>query len=398
MANIQCPKCGEVFNLDESSYAALLSQVKNAQFDKELKERSAEIAKSEKLNAQIKMNEAVAKKDEEIARLLEKLSKADEEKQRALKMAEMENEKNILKMRNELDSAKSALDLEKAAAAAATAGEKEKYEVQLAAKDDQIRQLRDYRQRLSTKMVGEDLERHCHEAFDRVRQMAFPNAYFEKDNKVEDGTKGDFVFRDFDEDGTEFISIMFEMKNEMADTESKHRNEDFFSKLDKDRKKKGCEYAVLVSTLEADSELYNEGIVDVSHRYEKMYVIRPQFFIPIISLLRNSARSSLSYRRQLAEVKRQSVDLTNFESEMEDFKRRFGKNYRLASESFQTAVDEIDKTISHLQKTKDSLLNSINNLRLANNKAEELTIKKLTKNSPALREMFDEAKRKAGDE
>jgi hypothetical protein len=237
-------------------------------------------------------------------------------------------------------------------------------------------------------MVGETLEQHCEIMFNRYRAAGFPNAYFEKDNDARTGSKGDFIFRDYDEDGTEYISIMFEMKNEMDTTKSKHKNEDFFKELDKDRNEKGCEYAVLVSLLEADSELYNDGIVDVSHRYPKMYVVRPQFFIPIITLLRNAARNSLDYRRQLAAARNQNIDITNFENEMNEFKEKFGNNYRLASERFQTAIEEIDKTIDHLEKVKKALTSSERNLRLANDKAQDLTIKKLTRNNPTMREKF----------
>lgn len=255
-----------------------------------------------------------------------------------------------------------------------------------------IEYYKDFKARQSTKMTGESLEQHCMNEFNRFRMTAFPNAYFEKDNDVRTGSKGDFIFRE-SEDGIEFISIMFEMKNERDETVTKHRNEDFFKELDKDRREKKCEYAVLVSLLELDNDLYNDGIVDVSYKYEKMYVVRPQFFIPIISLLRNAARNSLQYRRELDIAKNQQVDIQNFEDNLNKFKDGFARNYELASNKFKTAVDEIDKTISHLQKVKDNLLSSENNLRLANDKAEDLSIKKLTKNAPAVKEMFDEIKR-----
>ncbi|MBD9156781.1 MAG: DUF2130 domain-containing protein, partial [Lachnospiraceae bacterium] len=259
-------------------------------------------------------------------------------------------------------------------------------------KDEEIERLKDMKVRLSTKMVGESLEQHCETEFNRLRMTAFPNAYFEKDNDASEGTKGDFIFREA-ADGVEFISIMFEMKNEMDETATKHRNEDFLKELDKDRREKKCEYAVLVSLLEIDNELYNNCIVDVSYRYEKMYVIRPQFFIPMITLLRNAALNSLQYRRELELARHQQVDILRFEENMNTFKEGFARNYRIASDKFKTAIDEIDKTITHLQKTKEALLSSENNLRLANNKAEDLSIKRLTKNAPTVKAMFDELKK-----
>ncbi|MDO5126341.1 MAG: DUF2130 domain-containing protein [Eubacteriales bacterium] len=268
-----------------------------------------------------------------------------------------------------------------------------KYKNELAAKDEQIAFYKDFKARQSTKMVGESLEQHCLTQFNQIRMTAFPSAYFEKDNDIKSGSKGDFIFREADADGTEFISIMFEMKNESDTTASKHKNEDFFKELDKDRKEKNCEYAVLVSSLENDNELYNGGIVDVSYRYEKMYVIRPQFFIPMITLLRNAALNSLKYQQELAFVRNQQLDILHFEENLGEFKDKFGRNYRLASEKFQKAIEEIDKSIAQLEKVKKELLSSENNLRLANDKAEELTIKKLTKNAPSVREMFDELKK-----
>lgn len=269
---------------------------------------------------------------------------------------------------------------------------KDKYETQVKDRDDAIERLRDMKARLSTKMVGETLEQHCETEFNRVRAMAFPRAYFEKDNDARTGSKGDYIFRDSVETGTEIVSIMFEMKNESDETASKKKNEDFLKELDRDRTEKGCEYAVLVSLLEPDSELYNTGIVDVSHRYSKMYVVRPQFFIPIITLLRNAAQNSLKYKTELALVKAQNIDITNFEEELEAFKTGFARNYELASKKFKTAIEEIDKTIDHLQKTKDALLGSENNLRLANNKADDLTVKKLTKGNPTMAAKFAEQK------
>ena len=269
-------------------------------------------------------------------------------------------------------------------------GDKESYDAQLKNKDEQIEYYKDFKAKQSTKMIGESLEMHCYTEFNKLRSTGFKNAYFEKDNDARTGSKGDFIFRDYDDEGTEIISIMFEMKNEADTTATKHKNEDFFKELDKDRNQKNCEYAVLVSLLEADNELYNEGIVDVSHKYEKMYVIRPQFFIPMITLLRNAALHSLQYKKELALVREQNIDISNFEENMNTFKEGFSRNYRIASEKFAKAIDEIDKTISHLQKTKEALLSSDNNLRLANNKVEDLSIKKLTRNNPTMKAMFDE--------
>ena len=267
--------------------------------------------------------------------------------------------------------------------------ERESYEEKLKNKDEQIAYYKDFKAKQSTKMIGESLEQHCHNEFNKLRPL-FKNSYFEKDNDARTGSKGDFIFREFSPDGVEFISIMFEMKNKNETTATKHKNEDFFKELDKDRREKNCEYAVLVSLLEEDSELYNSGIVDVSYRYEKMYVIRPQFFIPLITLLRNAALNSLQYKRELSVIRNQNIDITHFEEDMNDFKEKFGRNFRLASEKFQKAIDEIDKTIDHLQKTKEALLSSENNLRLANNKAEELSIKRLTKNNPTMQQKFEE--------
>lgn len=309
--------------------------------------------------------------------------------QAAIDKVSSENALAIAKKDNEINELNSKLQSKDNEAELRCRAIEEKYAIELKNKDELIEQYKDFKARLSTKMVGETLEQHCLTQFNSLRMSAFPNAYFEKDNDARSGSKGDFIFRESSEDGIEFISIMFEMKNEMDTTATKHKNEDFFKELDKDRNEKGCEYAVLVSMLEADNEFYNAGIVDVSYKYPKMYVIRPQFFIPLISLLRNAARNSLEYKRELAMAKAQQVDLTNFEKNITDFKTAFSRNYQLASDKFKTAIDEIDKTIIHLQKTKDALLSSENNLRLANNKAEEqLTIKKLTKNAPSIKEEF----------
>ncbi len=422
MQEIKCPKCGEVFQVDESGYAAIVKQVRDREFEKELRQRET-IYDSEKESAvRIAVMKAESEKEKTIDDLKRKLAVA--EANSAAKIAEIrsESEKKLAERDNrilsltgqiELDRANSDMAVEKAVQE--KAGEiqqlkndlvleqnrrelsektlNEAHAAEIKRKDEEIAYYRDLKARQSTKMVGETLEQHCETEFNRLRAAGFQRAYFEKDNDARTGSKGDYIFRDYDESGMEFISIMFEMKNEMDTTKTKHRNEDFFKELDKDRKEKGCEYAVLVSLLEADSELYNDGIVDVSHRYPKMYVVRPQFFIPIITILRNAALNSLAYKRELAVVRSQNIDITNFENEMNEFKERFGRNYRLASEKFRTAIEEIDKTIEHLEKTKKALLSSENNLRLANDKAQDLTIKKLTKHNPTMREKFEELKK-----
>ncbi|MGN0702411.1 MAG: DUF2130 domain-containing protein, partial [Lentihominibacter sp.] len=373
----------------------IVSQVRDAEFSRELQRQEKALA--EKREAELKLikadqEKAAAEKDREIERLKALLENSETVKQLAITEAVHQKDTELADKNEEITSLRSALQLQKQEGELKEQSLKNEYSGMLKLKDEQIEQLKDFRAKQSTKMVGESLERHCSDEFNKIRMTAFPNAYFEKDNETVENTKGDFIFREADEDGTEFISIMFEMKNESDTTATKHKNEDFFDKLDKDRKKKKCEYAVLVSTLEADSELYNSGIVDVSYRYEKMYVVRPQMFITIITLLRNAALNSLKYQRELAIVRNQQIDIQNFEENMNTFKEQFGRNYRLASEKFRKAIDEIDKTIDHLQKTKDALLGSENNLRLANSKAEDLTIKKLTKNAPSVREMFEELK------
>lgn len=329
------------------------------------------------------LQEAVTKKDVEIQELKAKINTNNVTQKLEITQAVSTVEKE----RDELKSGLERAALEKEISEKSL---KDKYETQIKDRDDSIERLRDMKARLSTKMVGETLEQHCETEFNRIRATAFPLAYFEKDNDARTGSKGDYIFRDLDEAGTEIVSIMFEMKNENDGTVTKKKNEDFLKELDKDRNEKGCEYAVLVSLLEPDSELYNTGIVDVSHRYPKMYVIRPQFFIPIITLLRNSSLKSLEYKKELALVKAQSVDITNFENDLDSFKDAFAKNYDLASRKFQTAIDEIDKSIDHLQKTKDALLGTDRNLRLANNKAQDVTIKKLTRRNPTMATKFDE--------
>lgn len=393
MKEIKCPNCGQVFQVDESGYAQIVSQVRDAEFLRELQRQEKALA--EKREAELKLIKAdqektAAEKDREIARLNAKLENSETEKKLAMTEAVQQKDAELAEKNEEITRLRSELQLQKQEGELQAQSLKNEYSGMLKLKDEQIEQLKDFKSKQSTKMVGESLERHCSDEFNKIRMTAFPNAYFEKDNEAVENTKGDFIFRESDENGTEFISIMFEMKNESDTTATKHKNEDFFDKLDKDRKKKKCEYAVLVSTLEADSELYNSGIVDVSYRHEKMYVVRPQMFITIITLLRNAALNSLKYQRELAIVRNQQIDIQNFEENMNTFKEQFGRNYRLASEKFRKAIDEIDKTIDHLQKTKEALLGSENNLRLANGKAEDLTIKKLTKNAPSVREMFEE--------
>lgn len=352
---------------------------------KQAKQDNESASKLAHANHSNKLQETSAKKDAEIQYLKAKISANEDAQKHAITEAVNVAEKKRDELESELDRTK----LEKELAETSL---KDKYETRIKDRDHEIERLRDMKARLSTKMVGETLEQHCETEFNRIRATAFPNAYFEKDNDARSGSKGDYIFRDSDGLDTESVSIMFEMKNESDETATKKKNEDFFKELDKDRNAKKCEYAILVSLLEPDSELYNSGIVDVSHRYQKMYVIRPQFFIPIITLLRNAAQNSMKYKAELAVVKEQNVDITNFENELDAFRSGFARNYELASKKFKTAISEIDKTIDHLQKTKDALLGSENNLRLANNKADDLTVKKLTKKNPTMAEKFDELK------
>jgi len=350
---------------------------------KQAKQDSESASKLADANHSNKLQETSAKKDVEIQDLKAKINANDDAQKLAITVAVNEAEKEREQLKNELGRA----TLEKELAETSL---KDKYEIRINDRDQEIERLRDWKARLSTKMVGETLELHCETEFNRVRAMAFPNSYFEKDNDSRTGSKGDYIFRDSDQNDTESVSIMFEMKNENDETATKKKNEDFFKELDKDRNEKQCEYAVLVSLLEPDSELYNAGIVDVSHRYEKMYVIRPQFFIPMITLLRNASQNALKYKAELEVVKAQSIDITNFENELDEFRSGFARNYDLASKKFKTAISEIDKTIDHLQKTKEALLGSENNLRLANNKADDLSVKKLTKKNPTMAAKFDE--------
>jgi hypothetical protein len=404
MNDVICPHCKKAFKVDESGFADILKQVRNHEFDKELADRIqllerdkvaavelAEATTKNLLQATIAQKDALiaetkASKDAEIAALAARVAAIETEK----KLAVTEAINTIEKQRDTLANQLQIKDSEQQLFATSL---KDKYQSELKSKDEMIAYYKDMKAKLSTKMVGETLEQHCETEFNKLRATAFPNAYFEKDNDARSGSKGDYIYRETDDAGNEIISIMFEMKNEGDETATKHKNEDFLKELDKDRTEKKCEYAVLVSLLEADNELYNTGIVDKSHKHAKMYVIRPQFFIPMITLLRNAAMHSLQYKSELALVKAQNLDITNFEDNMNKFKDGFAKNYDLASRKFKTAIDEIDKTIDHLQKTKDALLSSENNLRLANNKAEDLTIQRLTKGNPTMAAKFAEQHR-----
>ena len=451
MKELKCPNCGSMFTVDEADYASIVSQVKNAEFEEELNRRLAEMMGRQ--DAEQKVKDAVAREDfskklgdkdktilekeQEIARLKASLEGIEEktkleidkavsaknleiaslkstiqlsesEKEKAVMLARSEMSVSLSKKNEEISALRSAKDLEiaelksqrtlaKSEAELQKTAIRDEYEAKLKLAQEQVDYYKDLKIKMSTKMIGETLEQHCSNVFNGQMRPMFPNAYFEKDNDSVDHTKGDFIFRD-SEDGTEYISIMFEMKNEADATEKKHKNEDFFKKLDEDRKKKGCEYAVLVSLLEQDNELYNNGIVDVSYKYPKMYVIRPQFFMPIITLLVNASKKSLEYKKELAIAKSQSLDITNFENKLIEFKDKFGRNYRLASEKFQAAIDQIDNSIKALQKTKEALLGSENNLRLALDKAEDLTIRKLTYKNPTMKALFDEARESSGPE
>ena len=440
MNEIKCPHCGEMFTIDEAGFAAILKQVRDAEFDKEVRRHEQLMASEKQQAVQLAVAEALAKaqgdaaqKEARIAELEARLQAEQRERESQQRLAHAERERALadaaaakdariveLEQRVEaqgrafeaekklaVEQARSALERERDALAAQVALKdaeksrcesalKEQLAIELKAKDDiiaykdgEIERYKDMKARRSTKMVGESLEQHCETEFNKIRAAAFPRAYFEKDNDASEGSKGDFIFRECDEEGNEIVSIMFEMKNESDDSSHRHKNEDFFKKLDADRRKKGCEYAVLVTLLEPESELYNQGIVDVSYRFEKMYAIRPQFFLPMISILRNAALNSMAYKAELAVVRNQNIDITNFEEQMETFKSGFARNYDLASRKFQTAIDEIDKTILHLQKTKDALVSSENNLRLANNKAQDLSIKRLTRNNPTMKAAFE---------
>ena len=392
MNEIICPHCKKAFKVDEAGYADILKQVRDSEFEQQLHER-LELAEKEKQSAvelaeekvRSSLEKAAATMDAEIRDLKAKLDAGEIAQKLAIAEAVSVVEKERDDLRNELKQS----ELKKQLAETSL---KDKYETQIKDRDEVIERMRDMKTRLSTKMVGETLEQHCETEFNRIRATAFPKAYFEKDNDASTGSKGDYIFRDLDEAGTQIVSIMFEMKNESDTTATKKKNEDFLKELDKDRNEKGCEYAVLVSLLESDSELYNSGIVDVSYRYPKMYVVRPQFFIPIITLLRNASMSSLEYKKELALIQAQNIDVTNFEDDLDKFKTAFAKNYDLASRKFQTAIEEIDKSIDHLQKTKEALLSTDRNLRLANDKAQDVTVKKLTRRNPTMAAKFDDLK------
>jgi hypothetical protein len=419
MNDIICPHCNKAFKVDESGFADILRQVRNNEFDKEIKERLA-LAEREKAGAvqlaeanlknsvqqellkkeqqiieltaknERELIEQLAQKDQVMSDLRAKLEQGELEKKLLVSesLKDIEKERDVLK--NELKNKETEKELLKKSLSEEFNSALMAKDALIKLKDEEIALRKDMKMKLSTKMVGETLEQHCENEFNKLRATAFQRAYFEKDNDSKTGSKGDFIYREVDEDGNEIISIMFEMKNEGDETATKKRNEDFFKELDKDRSEKNCEYAVLVTMLEAESELYNAGIVDVSYKFPKMYVVRPQFFIPIITLLRNAAMNSMQYKAELAMVRNQNIDITNFEDKMNDFKEGFARNYNLASAKFKSAIDEIDKSISHLQKTKEALLSSENNLRLANDKADDLTIKKLTKGNPTMKAKFDE--------
>ena len=434
MKELKCPQCGSQFSVDEADYALILNQVKNQEFEAELRLRLAELQKQNEIKQeaeaikasqsfQAKLNDKeleLSRKESEIQQLKSQLDSFNQAKQLELvaernkaneKILQLQaeikqNESNIrvavleeqTRAKDQLQAKENALielrsqiDLKQQEAKIRETNIKEDYERQLKQKQELVDYYKDMKAKLSTKMIGESLEIHCSNEFNRVRTTMFPNAYFEKDNDASLGSKGDFIFRDFAE-GVEYISIMFEMKNEMDVTATKHKNEDFLAKLDKDRNEKKCEYAVLVSLLEPDNDFYNEGIVDMSYRYPKMFVVRPQFFMPLISLLSQASRKSIEYQKELILARQQSVDVTNFENKLNDFRDKFGKHYMRASEKFNKAIEEIDKTIKSLQKMKEDLLSSENYLRLANNDTEDLTIKRLTRGNPTMKQKFDEAR------
>ncbi|MCI7333238.1 MAG: DUF2130 domain-containing protein [Mollicutes bacterium] len=426
MNEIKCPNCGTIFKIDETEYDSIVKQIRDKEFEKEISLREQEHTKDKE--SAIKLAEAhlreeltkqVTERDLEITNLKNELKTKEEQTQskleqeykdelnkKDLEISELKNKIKLQESKNELEIQKAITEKDKKISDLSSElvvkskefelkqnSIKDSYESKLKDKDEQIAYYRDFKAKQSTKMIGESLEQHCSIEFNRLRPL-FKNAYFDKDNDARTGSKGDFIFRDFDDEGNEIVSIMFEMKNEADTTATKHKNEDFFKELDKDRKEKKCEYAVLVTLLEADNDYYNDGIVDVSHFYDKMYVIRPQFFIPLITLIRNLANKSLEYKKELEIIKNQNIDITHFEENINAFKEGFGRNYRLASERFAKAIEEIDKTIDHLQKTKEHLLKTDDNLRLANNKAEDLSIKKLAHNNPTVTKLFEDLKTK----
>lgn len=426
MNEIKCPNCGTIFKIDETEYDSIVKQIRDKEFEKEISLREQEHTKDKE--SAIKLAEAhlreeltkqVTERDLEITNLKNELKTKEEQTQskleqeykdelnkKDLEISELKNKIKLQESKNELEIQKAITEKDKRISDLSSElvvkskefelkqnSIKDSYESKLKVKDEQIAYYRDFKAKQSTKMIGESLEQHCSIEFNRLRPL-FKNAYFDKDNDARTGSKGDFIFRDYDDEGNEIVSIMFEMKNEADTTATKHKNEDFFKELDKDRKEKKCEYAVLVTLLEADNDYYNDGIVDVSHFYDKMYVIRPQFFIPLITLIRNLANKSLEYKKELEIIKNQNIDITHFEENINAFKEGFGRNYRLASERFAKAIEEIDKTIDHLQKTKEHLLKTDDNLRLANNKAEDLSIKKLAHNNPTVTKLFEDLKNK----
>ena len=426
MQEINCPKCGEVFQVDESGYAAIVKQVRDEEFKKEIMERQSAYKAERDAAIESAVIKAEREKDKKISELQVRLEAEKTEKQLEINRLAANKDKQISEKDLEISRLKAQLELNKTNTDLAIMNavqdkdirintlqseltlknsewelkEKsllDKHADELRLREEQIAYYKDFKAKQSTKMIGESLERHCENEFNKIRATAFQNAYFEKDNDARTGSKGDYIYREYSDTGVEFISIMFEMKNEMDTTATKHKNEDFFKELDKDRKEKNCEYAVLVSMLESDNDFYNSGIVDVSYKYPKMYVVRPQFFIPIITVLRNAALNSLQYRAELEVIRNQNIDITHFEEDINDFKDKFSRNFRLASEKFRKAIDEIDKTIDHLQKTKEALLSSENNLRLANNKAEDLTIKRLTRGNPTMAEKFAQLKKDNDD-
>ncbi len=426
MQEIKCPKCGEVFQIDEAGYAEIVKQIRNREFNDELQRQKSAMDSEKKMAVELAVSKANSQKEDEINKLKNQLAAQNNElnnmkdKSAAeLKIALSEKEQQITQLKSTIDANKSKteleiktalqekdsliadlqnkLKLEKSESQLRETNLKQQYDIQLKAKDETIAFYKDFKAKESTKQIGEDLEQYCLSEFNKNRAIGFQNAYFEKDNEVSktSGSKGDFIFRDFSGEGDdkiEFISIMFEMKNQADETATKHKNEDFFKELDKDRNEKNCEYAVLVSMLEEDNDYYNTGIVDVSYKYSKMYVIRPQFFIQLITILRNAALNSLEYKREIAQIKNQNIDITNFESDLNLFKDKFLNNVDLAMRQHSSAIDEIDKAIKTLQKIKDLFEKSDNNLRLANNKLEDLTIKKLTRNNPTMKEKFDALK------
>lgn len=397
MHELKCPNCGKIFTIDESGYSEILKQVHNNEFQHEIEQYTNQLAlqKDNELKLLLAKSEqekmlAISELQQQLDSVKNQIAIAEQNKKLAIIETENKNRNILAEKEQEITALGHKIIMQLNEAQNKEQALKQEYEILLKHKDEQIAEYKDFKSKLSTKMIGESLEQHCLNLFNALRATAFRDSYFEKDNDAKDGSKGDFIFRDY-VDGVETISIMFEMKNEADTTASKHKNEDFFKELDKDRNTKKCEYAVLVSTLESDSELYNAGIVDVSHRYQKMYVVRPQCFIPIITLLRNAALNTVDYKKQIAEYNKSNIDVSLFEQEMADFKEKFGRNYSLASAKFQKAISEIDTTIKHLQNTKDALLASENNLRLANEKAENLTVKRLTKNSPSVAKMFEDA-------